>query len=173
MPKCDICGRERDVRECKVRDDMGTRYRNLCEECILSAGASTHIDIVNNKEAGNKKIEQIENIENIIMTTSHSFEGYRITEYKGIIFDETISGIGLKTAFKGIGDMFASLTGDQMYAVTNRINDLKIDLINRMKTKAAAAGANAIIGLDFESTLPGGNTIMVSANGTAVIIEKI
>ena len=168
MPRCDKCGRERDVRECKVRDDMGTRYRNLCEECILSAGASTHIDISNNKEAG-----QTDNIGNIMMTTSHSLEGYRITEYKGIIFDETISGIGLKTAFRSLGDMFASLTGDQMYAVTNRINELKSDLINRMRIKAAAAGANAIIGLDFESTLPGGNAIMVSANGTAVIIEKI
>ena len=69
--------------------------------------------------------------------------------------------------------MFASLTGEQMYAVTSRINELKNELINRLKAKAVAQGANAIVGIDFESTMPGGSAIMVSANGTAVIIEKI
>ncbi|MBR6050589.1 MAG: heavy metal-binding domain-containing protein, partial [Clostridia bacterium] len=83
------------------------------------------------------------------------------------------TGVGLKTAFKRIGDMFASLTGEQMYAVTSRINELKNELINRLKAKAVAQGANAIVGIDFESTMPGGSAIMVSANGTAVIIEKI
>lgn len=60
-----------------------------------------------------------------------------------------------------------------MYAVTNRINELKRELINRLKAKAVSRGANAIIGMDFESTVPGGSAIMVSANGTAVIVEKV
>ena len=107
------------------------------------------------------------------MTTTPSFDGYRSKEYKGLIFDETITGVGLKTAFKSFGDMFASLTGEQMYAVTNRISELKSELINRLKAKAVAKGANAIVGIDFESTMSGGSAIMVSANGTAVIIEKI
>lgn len=164
---------EKELRECKIRDDMGTRFRNLCEDCIIAAGSTAHIEIADVPGTVENKPKQIEKIDNIMMTTAPSFDGYRVVEYKGIIFDETITGMGFKTAIKGLGDMFASLTGDQMYAVTSRINELKGELINRMKAKAAAAGANAIIALDFESTMSGGSTVMVSANGTAVVIEKV
>ena len=173
MAKCDNCGREIDTKECRIKDDMGTRYRNFCDDCIEKLSEEAQIDVLNAQKTAPEKAERIAKPEDIKMTTTPSFEGYRIREYKGVIFDETITGIGLKTAFKSFGDMFASLTGEQMYAVTSRINELKIELINRIKAKAAAQGANAVVGVDFESTMPGGNAIMVSANGTAVIIEKI
>ena len=122
------------------------------------------------KEEEIKKKE--EELERIMMTTGPSFEGYVITEYKGIIFDETITGVGLKTAVKGLGDVFASFTGEQMYALSERINELKRELIYRLKEKAVNAGANAIIGIDFENSIPVGSVIMVTAHGTAVVIEK-
>lgn len=32
--KCDICGKENtSVFKCTIKDEYGTRYRNLCEEC--------------------------------------------------------------------------------------------------------------------------------------------
>jgi multisubunit Na+/H+ antiporter MnhG subunit len=31
--KCDFCGKITIVTKCKIVDDMGTRYRNLCMEC--------------------------------------------------------------------------------------------------------------------------------------------
>ena len=32
--KCDVCGKENvSVSKCTIKDDFGTRYRNLCEEC--------------------------------------------------------------------------------------------------------------------------------------------
>ena len=116
-----------------------------------------------------------ENVEKTMMTTGPSFEGYMITDYKGIVFDETITGVGIKTAVKGMFDIYASLTGEQLYAVSERINELKSELLYRLKEKAVNAGANAIIAIDFESSIvgPGGNTIMASAHGTAVVIEKI
>lgn len=173
MAKCDNCGRETDIKECRIKDSMGVRYRNFCDDCIVTLSGDAQVDILNVPETEAEKVERIAKIEEIKMTTTPSFDGYRIREYKGIIFDETMTGVGLKTAFKSIGDMFASLTGEQMYAVTSRINELKNELINRLKAKAVAQGANAIVGIDFESTMPGGSAIMVSANGTAVIIEKI
>ena len=173
MAKCDNCGRETDVRECRIRDDMGVRYRSLCDDCIITLGSEAQIDVLSAGKPEKKPVEPIAKADEIIMTTTSSLEGYRVKEYKGIIFDETITGVGLKTTFKSFGDMFASLTGDQMYALTNRMNELKRELINRLGTKAAAQGANAVIGIDFESTMPGGSAIMVSAHGTAVIVEKI
>lgn len=172
MAKCDHCGKEADIKECRIRDNMGVRYRNFCDDCIVTLSKGAQVDVLNVPETETEKVERIAKIEDIKMTTTPSFDGYRIIDYKGVIFDETITGVGLKTAFKSLGDMFASLTGEQMYAVTNRINELKSELINRLKAKAVAQGANAIVGVDFESTMPGGSAIMVSANGTAVVIEK-
>lgn len=60
-----------------------------------------------------------------------------------------------------------------MHAITERITELKKGILDDLKTQAVKLGANAIIGLDFETTLPGGTVIMVSVSGTAVMIEKI
>ncbi len=171
MPKCDFCRRETAVKKCKIIDDMGTRYRNLCNDCITKLGAQSHIDILDETEEETAARAAI--IGDVKLTTSPSFEGYRIVDYKGIIFDETLTGIGIRTVAKSLGDMFASLTGEQMHAITDRINELETELIDRMRKKAVAQGANAIISIDFERTNQGGNAVMVSASGTAVVIEKI
>ena len=33
MPKCEMCGKEADLKEYKIVDDLGTRYRSICAEC--------------------------------------------------------------------------------------------------------------------------------------------
>ncbi len=33
MPKCEKCGKEAELKEYKIVDELGTRYRNLCPEC--------------------------------------------------------------------------------------------------------------------------------------------
>ena len=179
MPECDLCGREATLTECKIRDEYGTRYRNLCSSCIMELGSEGKIELPQQPKKTDNSREMIiaslntDEIQSVIITTGPTVEGYRITSYQGIIFDETITGIGLKTAVKGLGDMFASLSGEQLYAVNQRIFELKNALIERMKIKAVAAGANAIIGFSFESTLPGSGAVMVSASGTAVRIEVV
>lgn len=171
--KCDNCGKSSSLNECRIKDEMGTRYRTLCGDCITKIGAKSNIEVLSIVESEEEKSIRASKIDKLMMTTGPSFDGYKITDYKGILFDETITGVGLKTSFKSLGDMFASLTGEQMHAITERINELKTELINRVKANAVAQGANAIIGIDFESTLPGVNAIMVSMSGTAVVIEKV
>lgn len=173
MAKCENCGSEAVLVKCRISDDFGTRYRDLCDDCIESFSEEAQVDILESLETAEQKSERLARIERVMLTTTPSFDGYRITDYKGIIYDETITGVGIKTAFKSLGDMFASLTGEQMRAVTNRIGELKAELIDRLKAKADKMDANAIVGIDFENTLPGGSAIMVTAHGTAVRIEKI
>lgn len=177
MPKCELCGNESPLKECKIKDEYGTRFRNICTKCILELGSEGKVELPKSSPEPDSTQNLIaasfneEGIKNVLITTAPSFEGYRITSYHGIIFDETITGIGLKTTVKGLSDMFASLSGEQLYAVNQRISELKNELIDRMKIKTVAAGANAIIGFSFESTLPGSGAVMVSASGTAVRLE--
>lgn len=178
MSKCDNCGLEKETRECVIRDNKGTRYRNLCFSCIAEFQMHSFVEVKADKENLSNEVKEhlksltSETVENVLLTTGVSFEGYSIVEYKGLVFDETITGIGLKTAIKSIGDVFSSWTGDQMSAITDRIDELKSCAIERLKYKALSKGANAIIGIDFESTFSDASGILISINGTAVKIEK-
>lgn len=125
------------------------------------------------KEAAeaNEKFEQLKR--ELIATTGSTVDGYRIVKYVDPVFDSKLVGIGIKTNLKGIGDIFASWTGNEFYALSSRISELKLQAIESLKSKAISKGANALIGISFETTLPGNSGIMVCVNATAVIIQKI
>lgn len=109
----------------------------------------------------------------IVVSSGYTLDGYRIEQYIDVISMERMSGIGLKTSIRSFADIFASLTGDEMTAMTNRINELKQQALLSLKEKAVQIGANALIGIDFETTLPGNSAILVSVSGTAIKVRKI
>ena len=107
------------------------------------------------------------------LTTGFDFQGYFITEYIDVIFDEMLVGIGLgKGIISTIDNMFSSLTGSEATAMIDKLNDVKSELRDRVIKKAQKLGANALIGIDFESSKLG-DLIMVSMTATAVKVDKI
>lgn len=107
------------------------------------------------------------------MTTGFDFQGYFITEYYDVIFDEILVGIGFGRALVSALDNFASsLTGGEATVMIEKLNSAKQELRSRVIKKAAKLGANALIGIDFESSKLG-DLMMVSMTATAVKIEKI
>lgn len=107
-------------------------------------------------------------------TTGNSFEGYKITDYKDVIFDEIIFGMGFANSIAASFDNVGSaLTGSEATIMTDKLNEVKSDLKNRAKMKALGLGGNAIIGIDFESSSFSNSMLMVSISGTVVTIEKI
>jgi len=110
---------------------------------------------------------------NMMLTTGNSFEGYQVTKYIDVIFEEMVIGIGLKTSVRAIGDMLSSLTGDEYTAITARLKEVKKILRERVIENAADLGANALLGIDFESSMGSGNSLMVSMSATAVFITAL
>ncbi len=53
IPKCEFCDKETDhLFYCEIKDEYGTRYRNICDECVIKHGAKIHREsyaIVNQK----------------------------------------------------------------------------------------------------------------------------
>ena len=47
MAKCDNCEREIETKECRIRDNMGVRYRNFCDDCIITLSKNARIDVMN------------------------------------------------------------------------------------------------------------------------------
>jgi uncharacterized protein YbjQ (UPF0145 family) len=106
----------------------------------------------------------------MLVTTTHSVEGKRIVEYKGLVAGEAILGANV------FRDFFASIrdiVGGRSGAYEKVLNDARQTAIAELTDKASRLGANAVIGVDIDYETIGGNgsMLMVSAAGTAVRLE--
>ncbi|NSW54300.1 MAG: heavy metal-binding domain-containing protein [Anaerolineae bacterium] len=135
-------------------------------------GEQVEIEPENLTEEEIKMYKKRQLVNSMLLTTGFDFQGYKITAYHDVIFDELIAGMGILTSLKSIGNSFASLTGEELSALSERLNELKTTLKDRVIRKAIDMGANALLGIDFESSVINSGTIMVSITATAVTIEK-
>jgi len=106
----------------------------------------------------------------MIITTTPNIEGKKIVEYKGVVFGEVISGIDfIKDFTAGLTNIFGGRSG----SYEQELIQARYNAMQEMEKHAAAMGANAVIGvdIDYEVLGQGGNMIMVTASGTAVVTD--
>jgi uncharacterized protein YbjQ (UPF0145 family) len=104
------------------------------------------------------------------VTTTPNIEGKRITKYLGIVTGEAILGANIfKDVFAGIRD----IVGGRSATYERELTRAREIAITELKAQAQALGANAVVGvdLDYEVLGPNNGMLMVSASGTAVLIE--
>ncbi len=112
-------------------------------------------------------------MKDFIISTTHQLEGYRIVKYIDVLFEENIFGVSWSTSVQSFNDMFKSFTGERFDAISDRIEQVKNEVKQRFMRKAIRHGANALIGVDVETTTRETGGITISMSGTAVLIEKI
>ncbi len=106
----------------------------------------------------------------MIITTTPSVEGKRITAYKGIVFGEVISGVDfIKDFTAGLSNFFGGRSG----TYEDELIQAREQAIEEMTQRAANLGADAVVGVDIDYEVLGANNgmLMVTASGTAVCIE--
>lgn len=104
----------------------------------------------------------------LLTTTGYSFEGYKITDYIGIVSAEIVLGTGvLSDCAASIKDFFGAKSG----SYTNVLSKAKALVLRQLTNKAINVGANAVIGITFDITVIGNNMIVASVDGTAVVAE--
>lgn len=107
----------------------------------------------------------------MLITTTSTVEGRKVARYLGLVTGEAILGANLfKDLFAGIRDLVGGRSG----AYEGELRKAREIAVAEMAQQAQALGANAVIGvdLDFEEISPGqGTMLMVSASGTAVLLE--
>jgi uncharacterized protein YbjQ (UPF0145 family) len=106
----------------------------------------------------------------MLVTTTPTVEGRRITRYCGVVAGEAILGANVfKDVFAGIRD----LVGGRSATYERELQRARDLALGEMEEKAAALGANAVVGvdLDYEVLGQGNGMLMVSASGTAVVVE--
>ena len=105
----------------------------------------------------------------MLVTTTPSIEGQKILKYVGLVNGEAIIGANI---FK---DFFASVrdvVGGRAGAYEQGLREAKSIAITEMIDQAQRLGANAIVGVDLDYQTIGDSMLMVSANGTGVVLEQ-
>ena len=104
-----------------------------------------------------------------LIVTTPTVAGYKIKKVLGVVTGLTPRTRGIMGQFIA---GFQSMVGGEVTAFTSEIEKARWEAIERIKSRAIALGANAIIGLDIETTELGQSAIILfSATGTAVVIE--
>jgi len=103
----------------------------------------------------------------MIITTTPSIEGRTIKEYKSIVFGEVVNGVNFAKDFAaGLTNIF----GGRSNSYEGELLKARDDALKEMEHRAHQMGANAVVGVDIDYEVLG-QGIMVTASGTAVIIE--
>ena len=145
-----------------VDDDKVEEYVQMYENCIDEMEA----------EAEFKK----KAIEEMLITSGFTFDGYTITKYSGYISGDDAVQIPRSGIFK---------SNDNGQNLTDALVQIRRQALIELKEAAYNLGCNAVIGVDFDyitlepetANFNGGTTyepyvICVTANGNAVVIEK-
>ncbi|MBP1679018.1 MAG: hypothetical protein H6Q29_929 [Bacteroidetes bacterium] len=106
----------------------------------------------------------------MLVVTTPTVEGKRITKYYGVVTGEAILGANIfQDFFAGIRD----IVGGRSAAYERELKKAKDIAIAEMVQQAQSLGGNAVLGvdLDYETIGANGSMLMVSASGTAVQIE--
>jgi uncharacterized protein YbjQ (UPF0145 family) len=106
----------------------------------------------------------------VIVTTTPSIDGKKITSYRGIVTGEAIMGANIfKDVFAGIRD----IVGGRSATYERELRRARDIAMEEIKTAAAEMGANAVVATDIDYETVGANAsmLMVTVSGTAVVLQ--
>ena len=106
-----------------------------------------------------------------LIVTTPEVPGYKITKVFGVVTGLTPRTRGILGKFVA---GFESMFGGEVTAFTSELEKARMDAIRRVRNKAVDLGANAIVGLDLETSDLGLQlgVVVISATGTAVVIDE-
>ena len=103
----------------------------------------------------------------MIVTTTPSIEGKRITAYHGVVVGEAILGANVfRDIFAGITDIIGGRSG----AYEASLGEARATALRELEDRARSLGGNAVVGTDLDYEVIN-NMLMVSASGTAVTVD--
>ena len=189
---CNECGAKLKAIDLARKKENKTECKQLIDCLLVSCEDTEVIEIINsyfgfvlekieedkkaqiNEEIQKQKIEEIEKKflelkKNFKLTTGYNFDGYEIAEYLGIYSGEVVLGTGFISEFSA---SLSDIMGNRSNTFAKKMSAAKQGALQNLMKNALVAGANALIGVDFDYVTFENNIMGVSANGTAVVIKK-
>ena len=105
----------------------------------------------------------------ITVTTMNDLPGYRVDEVFGEVFGLTVRSRNIGS---DIGAQLKGLVGGEVKGYTKMLADSRLQAVERLRDAARDVGANAVIGMRYDSNALGGTMPPVAAYGTAVTVRR-
>lgn len=116
-------------------------------------------------------------VKDMLLSTTSTLDGYQIIEYIDVVYSETIYKLSisksLSTMISDAADSLKIFSNTELSGTTQLLQEAKDYVKRDLMRKAALLGANAIVGIDIESTVGSDGIAKASINGTAVVIKKV
>lgn len=109
-------------------------------------------------------------IDPVMITTSTTLEGYRVTRNLGVIRGITVRSRSVLGNFAG---GLQSLFGGRLSIYVELCENAREEAFQHMMQHAAEKGANAVINMRYDANEVMNGITEVLAYGTAVVAEKI
>ena len=103
----------------------------------------------------------------MIVTTTPSVEGLAIREYRGIVVGEAIIGANI---FRDVFAQITDIVGGRSGAYEKSLAEARDTALSELEGRAVEVGGNAVVGVDLDYEVIN-NMLMVSASGTAVVLD--
>lgn len=104
------------------------------------------------------------------VTTSNTFDGYRVVRNLGIVRGITVRS---RSVFGNIGASLQTLVGGNISLYTELAETARKEAYDLMIRHASQVGANAVIAMRYDANEMAPGVAEILAYGTAVFIEAI
>jgi uncharacterized protein YbjQ (UPF0145 family) len=118
-------------------------------------------------DLGTEAVMDTQTTQAMPVTTAFEFAGWEVQRSLGTCFGLIVRSMGFA---KGIGAGFKALAGGEVGQYTTLLEDSRRHAMDRMIENARLMGANAIIGMRFDSSEIGQSLTEIVAYGTAVVV---
>lgn len=138
----------------------------VCTECGSRDWAGTLLQADGKVMCGvcaNKYVDKV--VKQILVTTTPTVDGYRVTRYLGVEAVEIVVGSG---PFSEFTTNIQDFLGARSTAFEEKLHSAKAMALKQLAWKAHLRGGNAVVGIDLDYTEFSGNRIGVVVNGTVV-----
>ena len=164
--RCKVCGKEIEADEkfCYFCGNIIDEEYEIEEESLLE-------DPLLDETI---KDEEDNNID-IILSTTPTLEGYYIEKYIDVISEELVFKTNILSMLKNsVVDFFQAnaLSGKELTGSSDTLKKAREFAKRKLVKSAVDLGANAIVGMDYESSVFDSSFAKVSINGTAVFCRK-
>ena len=107
----------------------------------------------------------------MISVTTPTVENGVIVEYKGIVTGQVVNGVNF---IRDFGASIRNFVGGRSAGYEEELENARMAALAEMESRAAQLGANAVVGVDIDYEVLGdaNNMLMVSATGTAVVVQN-
>jgi len=105
----------------------------------------------------------------MIVVTTHDLPGYQVVQVHGLVRGNTIRARHLG---KDITAILRNVAGGEITEYTKMLAEAREQAIDRMLEEAESLGANAVLGVRFQTSMVQSGAAEMLCYGTAVTVES-